>query len=255
MDVAQPSILVAKVMHVRTMPAHNQFTYSVYYLSFALRHMARLGCTVLSLNRFNLFSYYARDHGAPATENEPWIRGVLHDYNLSDTADGDVVLVTMPRILGYAFNPVSFWFCLDAQQQVRAVLSEVNNTFGETHCYISYHDDKRVIASDDWMESEKIFHVSPFLAIEGHYHYRFLLEADRIGVWINHETDAGVMLRTAVTGKRIALTSRNLLWCFMCTPLLTFKVTGLIYWQALKLVLKKVPYNRKPNPPTQDITR
>ena len=84
--------------------------------------------------------------------------------------------MTMPRMLGYVFNPVSFWFCRDRSGALRAVLCEVNNTFGESHCYLVHHDDLRPIEPDAWLDGRKAFHVSPFLPVEGGYRFRFRLD-------------------------------------------------------------------------------
>ncbi len=255
MGITTPSLLTAKVMHKRLQPRTHSFTYNIYYLCFPIAMIQQLKRRILSIGRFNLFSYYEHDHGKPEQQNEDWIRGILQEWKLDDVIDGNIMLITMPRILGYAFNPVSFWFCLDKKGDIRAVLSEVNNTFGEKHCYLSFHDDKRPIAKDDWMHSQKVFHVSPFMTVEGSYHYRFILNAEKVAVWINHETDAGMMLHTSLIGSRIPLTSKNLLVCFFRFPLVTCKVIALIHWHAFRLFIKKIRYHTKPTPPLEDITR
>jgi DUF1365 family protein len=96
--------------------------------------------------------------------------------------DGDVVLMTLPRMLGYVFNPVSFWFCRDGLGALRAVLCGVNNSFGEHHCYLVHHDDHRPIAPAAWLEGRKVFHLSPFLPVEGGYRLRFRLDDERAHV-------------------------------------------------------------------------
>ena len=249
------TLLIAEVAHRRAQPKVHAFRYHVYYLCAALSGLKQLGHGILSYERANLLSYRQKDHGNPTMANETWIRQILKEWELADSVTGDIMLVTMPRILGYAFNPVSFWFCLDKEGQIRAVLSEVNNTFGEKHCYLSYHDDMRPIGPDDWMESEKVFHVSPFLSVEGTYRYRFIFTDKRVAVWINHYTEKGEMIATSLIGKRIALTRANLLWCFVRYPLLTFKVIALIHWHALLLFTKHIRYHRKPPLDAKEITR
>lgn len=248
-------LLIAEVMHARHRPRSNAFRYGVYYLSFALSDLARLACGLLSLNRWNLFSFCERDHGAKDADSmEAWIRGTLAEWKIAE-ADGRIELVTLPRVLGYVFNPVSFWFCFDQENNLRAVLSEVCNTFREKHCYLSFNDDHRPITQDDWLRAEKVFHVSPFMDVSGHYLFRFAFREDRIGVWINHHDENGLMLSTSVTGKRYPLTSARLLWCFFRYPLVTFKVIGLIHYQALKLAVKGMRYRPKPLPPAAEVTR
>ncbi len=246
-------LLFSKVSHARQAPKRNAFRYSVYYLCFALDEIAQLGkLALLSHNHFNLFSFYNKDYGKQdGSSPEAWMRDLLKAWGITQ-ADGRIVLLTMPRLFGYAFNPVSFWFCLDKQGNLRAVLSEVSNTFGDRHCYLSFHDDRRAITSDDWMRSEKVFHVSPFIEIKGHYMFRFAYREDKIGVWIDHHDENGLLLTTSLTGKRMPLTSASLLKFFFRCPLVTLKVIGLIHYQALKLWSKGVRYRkRQPLPPTE----
>lgn len=252
--VLENALYIAKVSHHRVRPKRNGFCYGVYYLSFPLQHWQALSrLFIVSLNRFNLFSVYSKDYG-DGNMPEEWMREALKQWHIPQ-ADGDIVLVTMPRVLGHAFNPVSFWFCLDAQNGLRAVLAEVSNTFGERHSYLIFHDDRRVITSDDWLEADKVFHVSPFIEVNGSYSFRFAYGAQSIGVWINHQDQDGLLLTTSMVGKRFALTSRSLLRCFFRYPLVTLKVVTLIHYQALKLFAKGVRYRVKPNPPAMEISR
>ncbi len=249
------ALFVARVSHARVRPKKNAFSYHVYYLCLPLAALEWLKkLHLLSLERMNLFSLKARDHGIAAGEWRNWIRDLLATWNITH-ADGDVVLMTMPRVLGYAFNPVSFWFCLSKNGELACVVSEVHNTFGERHCYLSYHADGRMIGADDWLTSNKVFHVSPFIPIEGHYEFRFAYGEEKIGIWINHHDADGLLLTTAMTGKRQSLTDRALIYHFIRYPLVTLKVIGLIHFQAIKLLRKGIVYHRKPAPPTTEVTR
>jgi uncharacterized protein len=248
-------LLIAQVVHRRVQPRVNQFRYGVCYLSFALRDMPRLRRLIVSVDSPNLFSYRQRDHGSPALSNEIWVRRVLDHYELNEVADGEIVVIAMPRFLGYLFNPVSFWFCCDASGALRAVISEVNNTFREAHYYVSFHGDKRPIIADDVMTSEKIFHVSPFMEIEGEYRYRFIIQDKKIAVWIDYYVDDALMLNTSLIGKRIPLTTFNLLYYTLRYPLMSLRVMVLIHWQAIKLFAKKITYHNKPPLPKEDISR
>ena len=248
------ALLVADVAHARVRPAKNAFHYHVYYLCVALSDVPALARLALfSLDCFNLFSVAHADYGRDA-QPETWMRQQLAHWEIPQ-ADGEIVLLTMPRVLGYAFNPVSFWFCLDRAGALRAVLADVSNTFGERHAYLLFHEDRRPIGRDDMFTSEKIFHVSPFITVAGHYEFRFAYGEEKLGVWINHHDAQGVLLTTSLVGKRRALTSRALLGCFFRYPLVTVKVIGLIHFQALKLFLKGVKYRVKPTPPITEISR
>ena len=248
------ALLIAEVSHQRLLPKKHALRYTVYYLCFPLSQMQKLAGRFLSLSRFNLFGFYQRDHGFKPITCETWIRSILAEHTLTE-ANGEVVLLTMPRVLGYAFNPVSFWFCLDNKGALRAVLSEVRNTFGERHCYLSYHDYHRPISKDDWLESKKVFHVSPFLEIKGHYRFRFAYSEEKIGAWIDYHDGENKTLITSLVGKRHPLTDGALLRCFFRYPLVTLKVIFLIHMHALKLVLKGIRYHNKPPLNTEEITR
>ena len=116
-----------------------------------------------------------RDHG----DGRPllaWIEQLLVRAGVHD-ADGEIWLHCFPRMLGYAFNPVSFWFCERRDGALRAIVCEVHNTFGERHCYVLAHDDDRPIAWGETLRARKVFHVSPFCAVAGSYRFRFLLAA------------------------------------------------------------------------------
>src|ERR1700760_352828 len=149
----------ARIFPARLRPKTNSFRYRAQYLLIdadSLSQPFRRG--LFGMDRSNLFSLRTRDYGDGKTPPAEWIREVLHQWRIDET-NGAVRLMTMPRIFGYAFNPVNFWFCLDRDGGLRAVLVEVNNTFGERHCYLCFHDDHRVIAPDDVLHARKAFHV------------------------------------------------------------------------------------------------
>lgn len=247
------ALLVADVAHARLAPKKHSLKYKVYYLCFPVSRVQELAGRFLSLKGWNLFGFYQRDHACKDEPLEPWIKRLLAEWNIPQ-ADGEVVLLTMPRVLGYGFNPVSFWFCLDKAGTLRVVLAEVNNTFGERHCYVCAHEDRRPITAQDWLSSEKVFHVSPFFNVRGQYQFRFAYSEEKVGVWIDYYDNGEKMLVTSLVGKRSTLNDATLLACFFRYPLLTLKVIVLIHYHALRLVLKGIKYNNKPVPPTKDIT-
>ncbi|MEO8559167.1 MAG: DUF1365 domain-containing protein, partial [Rhodospirillales bacterium] len=212
-----------------------------------------------SLDRFNLISFHRKDFGPrDGSDLEVWIRDILKSNGLSDVANGDIMLQGHPRVLGYVFNPVSFWFCHDQAGALRAVLAEVSNTFGEHHLYLVAHDDQRAIEPTDWLTSRKMFHVSPFLAVEGHYRFRFRLERGRVRADIHYYDEAeerDPKLVTYVDGERRDLSSGAVLCALLRHPLMTLVVVGLIHYQALKLWIKRARFHRKPEPPQQPLTR
>jgi DUF1365 family protein len=254
-------LLVGPVRHKRLRPASNAFSYGVYTLRLPLR--ARAGrqargsqrdSRLFATNRFGLLSFYDSDHGADGQTALQWIESMLHENGIHD-ATGEIFLHTFPRVLGYVFNPVSFWFCRDRSGALRAVLCEVNNTFGETHCYLVHHDDNRPIGPDAWLEGRKAFHVSPFLPIEGGYRFRFRLDDEYAHVDVNYHDADGLMLATSVGGRREALDDRTVLRRFLGNPTMTLAVIVRIHWQALHLWRKRARFYRKPAPPPEFVTR
>lgn len=235
-------------MHSRVFPRRNQFSYGIYYLSCPLTQMNALVDGVrFGVNRFGLLSFYDRDHGpCDGKPLLPWIKSILKD-NAVTQADGEIVLVTMPRVIGYVFNPVSFWICYDQSEQIRAVLCEVHNTFDEHHSYLCIPKDGGVITSDTWLEAEKLFHVSPFLKREGRYRFRFDFRTEKMGVWIDfHDATTKRQLLTALTGRLEPYTPATRRSAFWFHPLVTLKAIMLIHWQAIKLLLKGQKYVPKP---------
>jgi DUF1365 family protein len=248
-------IVTAQVFHARTRPKRNAFRYGVYYLRLKLEELSAPGkCALFSLDRFNLFSIRAGDYRTGPLAARQAVAAALAEFGVTE-ADGQIELITMPRVLGFAFNPVSFWLCHDRDKNLRAVIATVNNTFGERHRYLCCHADHRPIRGDDWLEAKKIFHVSPFLAVEGTYRFRFDCPPDKVAIWINHHDAEGLLLSTSLIGKTEPLTSARLLFYFFRYPLVTLKVVALIHYQAVKLFLKGMRHYRKPAPPLSEISR
>ncbi len=240
-------LCLADIWHKRLKPSTNSFSYRVFYLCFELAETKKISSKFLSLNRFNLFSFYNKDHGARDGENlEEWIRKILRNYDC-DSKVARIFLMTHPRVLGYVFNPVSFWFCLDKNENLIAVLSEVNNTFGENHNYLLFNYDHSAINQNQWFEAKKEFHVSPFFEVKGNYKFRFIFNREKIGVWIDYLSDSKQKsLMTRVICRNKKLCDRSLLQQFCLIPLMTMKVVFLIHWQAIKLLCKKNKYVPKP---------
>jgi uncharacterized protein len=244
-----------RVAHARTRPKRNAFHYKLCYFAIPVGEWTRgTRAAFFSIDRPNLFSLRSRDYGDGKTRPADWIRGLLNAQGLIE-ADGEIVLLTLPRLLGYAFNPVSFWFCSDRDGRLRAVLAEVNNTFGERHCYLCFHENREPIEKSARLVMRKVFHVSPFMEVKGSYRFRFDYAADRIGVQIDLLDEEGVILATSMSGHPLPLTAVGLLKTAFGYPLQTVKVVALIHYQALKLFLKGVRNYRKPAPPEMFVSR
>ena len=236
--VIAPRIFTAKVMHKRLFPKENLFSYRVYYLALPLPAAPVSGFFA---------SFHARDLGRrDGRDPTPWVRNILVEYGLNEKVQ-TILLVTMPRILGYVFNPVSFYLCLDCNHQLRAVLCEVHNTFGEQNSYLCAHPDHTPISGDQWLEADKVFHVSPFLPRNGDYKFRFDLSTDKLGIWIDYyDAENKKQLLTSLIGSFSPLTPQSLRRAFWKHPLVALKAITLIHWQALRLIAKGIEYIPKP---------
>lgn len=248
-------ILFGRVFHCRRRPVRHAFTYPVFFLRVPLSAWASAGRGVFSIDRPNLLSLRARDHGPrDGTPLEPWVRRHLERVGIRG-ADGDIVLQAFPRVLGYVFNPISVFYCYDRAGALRAVLCEVSNTFGERHNYALAHADGRPIGPRDWLRSDKVFHVSPFCDVEGHYRFRFSGDDTGQFVHIDYHDTQGKLLVTAMDGRAEPVTGRALARALVAQPLLTLGVVARIHWQAVWLWAKRVPFFRKPAPPLAETTR
>jgi DUF1365 family protein len=239
------------VRHRRLRPAGHAFEYPTYFLMLPLRSLREQTVPALARNRFGLLSFHDRDHGDGRGDVLAWLDQLLGSEGIDD-ADGEVWLHTYPRVLGYVFKPVSFWYCERRDGTLTAVVVEVNNTFGERHCYLLAGPE---LAFGREMQARKVFHVSPFCAVQGRYRFRFMRTAQRTVARVDHDDEIGPLLQTSVSGHLQPLTPSSMRGAFFGTPLMTLGVMVRIHWHALRLWLKRVPFFSKPAPPQAFITR
>jgi DUF1365 family protein len=164
-----------------------------------------------------------------------------------DIGEGAIRLFCLPRILGYAFNPISLYFCHRPDGALAAILYEVNNTFGERHAYLIAVDPSQ--RGEIRQRCEKRLYVSPFMDMDMSYDFRVRAPAGTIGVAIDASDAAGIVIKTALHGKRRALSDRSLAASFLSFPLLTLKVIAAIHWEALRLWIKGVKMTKRPPGP------
>jgi DUF1365 family protein len=239
----KPSLYVGRVRHTRIRPFHHDFEYRVFYGLFDVDRLDELDqeMRLMSASRFNLFSLHRADHGpTDGSPLRPWAEELLSRAGV-DLEGGQIMLLAFPRILGYAFNPISEWYCYGPGGELRALIHEVRNTFGDRHAYV-------VPVSGNKHRFEKRLHVSPFNDMNRSYGFTVSEPGRRLALAIDVSDDAGTMFRAGTSLSRLPLTDRNLMKLFWTHPLLTVKVIGGIHWQALRLWLKGAEYHRRPKP-------
>ena len=254
---SRPELCVGEVIHHRLRPAVHHFSYPVFFLRVPLSALDALPNRWLGRDSFNLMSFNARDYGPrDGSDLLAWARAQLALAGRADV-DGEVVLQTFPRLLGYVFNPISIWYCHSRDGALRAIICEVNNTFGERHNYVVGHDDGRAISAKDWLSTGKHLHVSPFCEVRGHYRFRFAQDGARSHAHVDYydgPEDSDKLILTTIAGKPQALNARSTLRTFLRYPLFTLGVMARIHWQAWLLWRKRVPWFRKPAAPELETT-
>lgn len=246
-----------QVRHTRLRPRRHSFAYPTFFLMLPMRSLQRNGSEVLACNRRGWISFHDTDHGDGRSVAQggalAWLDELLLKEGIAD-AQGEVWLHCYPRVLGYTFKPVSFWYCHTTAGDLRAIVVEVNNTFGERHCYLL--DAPRY---GQELVAAKAFHVSPFCRVEGRYRFRFMRtehgSAPHTVVRIDHDDAQGELLQTSVSGVLEKISQQALAKARWRYPLMTLAVIARIHWHALKLWFKRVPIISKPAPPRHPVTR
>ena len=241
------------VQHTRLRPARHAFRYPTYFLMLPLRALRAdpSGWGAVRHRRWGLVSFHDRDHGQGGDDALAWMESLLHEQGITD-ADGEIWLHCYPRVLGHTFKPVSFWYCHRVDGSLRAIVAEVNNTFGERHCYLL---DAPAFGAE--LRADKVFHVSPFCTLAGGYRFRFMVTPgrERTVVRIDYDDADGALLQTSVSGTLEPVTTASLRRAVWHYPAMTLGVIARIHWQALRLWLKRVRFVRKPQPPELFVTR
>ena len=239
---ARAQLAWGTVRHARYRPAAHAFAYPTAFLMLPMRALARDGDGALARNRRALLGFRDADHGDGGPDALAWVEAMLARAGVDD-ADGEIWLQTYPRVAGFVFKPVSFWYCHRADGRLRAVVAEVNNTFGERHCYLL---DEAGLAWGRTVTARKVFHVSPFCEVKGTYRFRFARAGERIVARVELDDEAGPLLVTSVSGQLEPLTAARVRATLLRMPMLTLGVVARIHWQALRLWLKRVPWYTKP---------
>lgn len=249
-DLPESALYLGRIRHRRLREPEHSFNYRVWHALIDLDQIPNIcqKIAVLSHNRFNVLGFYDRDHMGPKTGS------VRHKLNrwLADQSvqipDGKVFLLTGLRHFGYGFNPVSFYFCHDAGGSLHSVIAEVNNTFGETFCYLLDSGGDHSAIRD---QSKKTFHVSPFQPIEGDYRFLVTAPGERLSVHIDLIREDRRVFDATLTSDRMELTTKTLLAALAGHAHLSAMTVARIHWQALKLWRRGATFYTKPAMPDE----
>lgn len=258
---ARPMLGTGQIRHARLRPTEHRFAYGACFLWLPVRALVAQPQLLADAGLHGPWlGFKAADHGAGADDLASlvaWVDSMLRTHGIDD-ADGELWLQCFPRTLGHAFKPVSIWHALRADGSLRATVAEVNNTFGERHCYVLDHPRW---GHTHW--ATKAFHVSPFCTVQGRYAFRFMStqgdgtqagQAHRSVVRIDHADDQGTLLQTSISGNAVPATPALLRQAFWRHPVQSWAVVARIHWQALRLWIKGVAFHTKPSPPVYPVT-
>ncbi|MEM1234379.1 MAG: DUF1365 domain-containing protein [Pseudomonadota bacterium] len=243
-----------ETFHGRRGEVKNAFRYSIDYVLCDAEAKPRAPW-LFGRNKAGLSSLHDVDHGGAPGEGRGalWVRDVLRAHNLPEPAR--IEILAQPRFWGHVFNPVSFWLCYDGPGEMRIVIAEVTNTFGDRHSYLCHTDDLKPLTRGVEVQARKVMYVSPFMPIEGGYRFRFDVTADKISILIDYRQGNDGGLVATLKGPRAPLTSLGIARAALRRPMGSRRVLALIHWQALKLWWKGVRYRPQPVPPAEEVSR
>jgi DUF1365 family protein len=240
-----------KVRHTRLRPFHHSFTYRVFYGLFDIDELDHLDRDLrwFSVGRFNILSFDPGVHGAAdGSPLRPWVESILRDAGVV-LEGGPICLLAFPRILGYVFDPISVWYCHGPEDDLRAVIYEVRNTFGDRHSYVV-----AVPRHGFSHEFAKKLHVSPFNGMDESYRFAITPPARHLSLSIEQRDRDGAVSRAGMSLNERPFRDGTVVRLFLTHPLLTFKVIGAIHWQALRLRLKGAKFHPRPEPGSHNIS-
>ncbi|HSH05095.1 MAG TPA: DUF1365 domain-containing protein [Anaerolineae bacterium] len=252
------SLLIGHVRHARSIPLVNHFTYPIYAMLICLDELPHLhhNLPLFSYNRPNLATIYDRDHWDQSDRSiKDNLFAYLHRRGVTPPA-GDIYMLTNPRIFGYVFNPVSFFYCYHADGTLALMIAEVNNTMGERYPYLLNQDCALPPTSTGTPTKhrfgfDKIFYVSPMIPMDARYEMTLTPVADKMSVHIDEFREGEKFFEARIWGQRQPLTPANLRRVLWRYPLMPWLVTARIHWQAIKLLARGLPFLKKPATPPE----
>jgi uncharacterized protein len=237
---APAALYVGEVMHARLKPMGHRFSYRVMSLLIDLDRLTEADrlSRLFGVNRAALYSFHESDHGArDGSPLRAYTQRCATEHGI-DLSGGRVLLLCYPRLLGYAFNPLSVYFCYRASGELALLIYEVRNTFGDIHAYVLPVKPGEMSRAGVRQQQDKLFYVSPFIEMAMRYHFRVLPPGQRIQLRILETDRDGPLLAATFTGLRRALSTGQLWRAFFALPLVTVKIVAAIHWEALRLWLK-----------------
>ena len=227
------------VTHRRFKPKRHFFSYKTFSIFFDLDELKDLErkISVFSLNKFNLFSFYNKDHGdRDGGDLQDWVKATLKKFDINDQIS-KIKLLCFPRIFGYVFNPLSIFYCYNENAELKAILYEVKNTFNEQHTYVfPVKKNSKIIRQN----CNKRFYVSPFIEMETAYNFRLAEPKETLSVFIKQTDAEGILLSACQTGRKEKISTKQLLINFSKHPMMTIKIIMAIHFEALRLWRKGV---------------
>ncbi len=240
------SLYECRVMHHRLSPKEHRFSYKIFMFCLDLSELDVLNDRLhwFSRNRWNLYSFCDHDHLTFSTADiQENVREYVHSQGCQERVER-VILVTLPRVLGYIFNPVSFYFCFGINGNSLCSVVEVGNTFRELKLfYLKAPEESRAIRFTH--KETKYFYVSPFMDHNLQFAFDLQVPDQKMVMQIDDYRDSEKVLHTTLTGERLDLNDRTLLHLTWKYPLVTLKVIAGIHWEAWKLWRKGLPFHRK----------
>jgi len=235
-------LYIGTVFHKRFAPKQHEFRYNVFTLFADLDDLADIAKEnrLFSLNRFNLVSFHEADYGDPDTAKSNGLKNRIFDLLIENEIDSSPIksikVLAYPRILGFAFNPLTVFYCYGENDKNIAVIYEVRNTFSESHNYIYAVPEGTTFK--DQHTAQKCFHVSPFFDRDGTYDFSLVQPDERVAVTIDYKHSGLPRLTASFSGRRVKIRDWALLTLCLKMPFMTLKIIGGILYEAIKLKLK-----------------
>jgi DUF1365 family protein len=246
------ALYTGRTVHQRRAPFTHGFSYRIAQILIDLDRLddADAQSRLFSVDRFNLFAFHQKDHGAKdGSSLAAWARARFAERGV-ELDGGPVKLLCAPRVFGYEFNPLAIHFGYGPDGSLRGVIYEVHNTFGDTHAYVVPAEG----AETEDQTAPKRFHVSPFFDVAGDYNFRLMAPSESFSLLIHKKKKEGPDFFASMAMTRRIADSKGFAGLFASQPFSTLKTIAAIHWEALRLVIKGARYHHRPAPPEPGVT-